>query len=103
MLSGHGVRRLVLFPFGEEGFVMRNWFLFALVGVFALVSMVVGSGEVLAQSPPEMVQFEPIVEWDAIFDTIRLSIGPVVVGALALGLAIWGARYVFSIIKSMGR
>jgi len=80
---------------------MRNWFLFALVGVFALVSMVVGSGEVLAQV--EQVEFEPIVEWGMIFETIRLSIGPVVVGALALGLAIWGARYVFSIIKSMGR
>ena len=81
---------------------MKNLFFFALVGVFAVVSMVAGSGELLAQTPP-VVTYTPIVDFGSIFDTITTAIGPIVVGALGLGLAIWGARYIFGIIKSMGR
>ena len=60
------------------------------------------SPEVFAQAT-NTVTLEPIVEFGSLFDTIRGAIAPLIVGALGLGLAIWCARYVFSIIKSMGR
>jgi len=73
---------------------------------FILCLAVVGLGmlgtlDVFAQT--EEVSFEEIVSFGEIFKTIRVSIGPLVAGAIGLGLAIWGARYVFRIIKSMGR
>ena len=61
------------------------------------------SPEVFAQATAESVPLTPIVEFGSLFDTIRTAIGPLVAAALGLGLAIWAARYVFSIIKSMGR
>lgn len=70
--------------------------------VFGAVA-VVGGGELFAQTTASTIEYESIVDFGDIFETIREAIGPVVVGALGLGLAIWGARYVFSIIKSMGR
>lgn len=70
-------------------------------GLFA-VMMFLGAGDLLAQETTA-VAFEPIVEFGTLFDTLKTSIAPLVAGALGLGLAIWGARYVFGIIKSMGR
>lgn len=61
-----------------------------------------GVGDLFAQET-NAVSYQEIVSFDNIFDTIRTSIGGVVAGALGLGLAIWGARYVFYVIKSMGR
>ena len=61
------------------------------------------SPEVFAQAVAEQVPFEPIVQFGSLFTTIRDTIGPLVAAALGLGLAIWAARYVFGIIKSMGR
>ena len=65
---------------------------------------VFGAGDLLAQTGGgSSVTFTPIVEFGNLFDTIRSSLGPIVVGALGLGLAIWGARYMFGVIKTMGR
>jgi len=75
---------------------------YAMAGLFA-VMMFFGSGELLAQTTPPTVAFDAIVDFGTIFDTIRAAVGPLVAGALGLGLAIWGARYIFGIIKSMGR
>jgi hypothetical protein len=96
MVSGE----LFLFPFGEKGLTMLNYFKYSIV---ALAVCTVGffAPEVLAQT--NTVSYEPIVEFGSLFDTIRTALGPIVVGALGLGLAIWGARYVFGVIKSMGR
>lgn len=92
----------------EKGFVMEKWKAFLLspqtyvtAGLFA-VMLFLGSADLLAQDETS-VAYEPIVNFGSIFDTIRTSIGPLVAGALGLGLAIWGSRYIFGIIKSMGR
>ena len=82
---------------------MRNLVMFALVGFFAMVAMVAGSGELLAQTTPEPVVFTEMVSWGTIFDTLRTAIAPLAAAALGLGLAIWAARYVFGVIKGMGR
>jgi len=80
--------------------------------VARLVAAVVGAGvfftgvDLLAQGgdpPSNTVTFTPIVNFGDLFTTITAVVGPLVAGALGLGLAIWGARYVFSIIKSVGR
>jgi len=74
-------------------------FLFAaIVAAFGFL----GLSEVFAQGG-NTITFEPIVEFGSLFETIRTALGPIVVGALGLGLAIWGARYIFGVIKSMGR
>ena len=72
-------------------------------GVFALL-MFVGGAEVFAQGGgAESVTFTPIVDFGTLFEQLRGPIATIVAAALGLGLAIWAARYVFSIIKSMGR
>jgi len=82
---------------------MRNWFLFCGIA-FAMVScMVLGAGEAFAQGTVPDVTFTPIVNFGDLFTTLTTVIGPIVAAALMLGLGIWGARYVFSIIRSMGR
>ena len=71
--------------------------------VFSL-STLLGNAVVFAQGGnANSVTFTPIVEFGEIFTSITTTLGPLVAAALGLGLAIWGARYVFSIIKSMGR
>jgi len=74
-----------------------------IAGVFGLM-MFFGGAELFADDPAgSAVTFTPIVSFDNIFDSIRTGLTAIVAGALGLGLAIWGARYVFSVIKSMGR
>jgi asparagine N-glycosylation enzyme membrane subunit Stt3 len=72
-----------------------------MAGVFCL-SLVLGSADVFAQTT-NTVDFVPIVDFGSIFGTITTALGPIVAGAIGLGLAIWGARYIFSVIKSTGR
>lgn len=92
----------------EKGIVMKNFLLspvtYAVTGMFALM-IVFGSADLFAQTPPatNAVTYSDLVTWSEIFTTIRSAVGPMVAGAISLGLAIWGARYVFGIIKSMGR
>jgi len=70
----------------------------------AVAVVAVGAGELLAQGGgATTVPFEPIVDFGSIFDTLKTYIAPLVATALGLGLAIWGAKYVFRIIKGMGR
>jgi hypothetical protein len=84
---------------------MKNFLLspasLVMAGFFA-VMLFLGQADLLAQETTT-VTFTPIVEFGTLFDTIKTSIAPLVAGALGLGLAIWVARYVFSVIKSMGR
>ena len=88
-------------------YLQKHFSLFVCAVVGACLMFV--SPEVFAQTtptptpPPSPVDLEPIVEFGSLFATIRDTIAPLVVGALGLGLAIWAARYIFSIIKSMGR
>ena len=72
-------------------------------GIFALL-MFFGGAEVFAQGDgATSITFTPIVDFGNLWTTLTTTLGPIVAGALGLGLAIWAARYVFSIIKSMGR
>jgi len=100
----HGVRQLVfLFPSGrKESVMMRNWLFCFGIAAFMMAAMFVGGAEAFAQGGNN-VEFTSIVEFGNLFDTIRTALAPIVVGALGLGLAIWGARYIFGVIKSMGR
>ena len=81
-------------------YLQKRLQLFVCVVVGALLMF--ASPEVFAQAT-DTVELEPIVNFGSLFDSIRTAIAPLVVGALGLGLAIWVARYIFSIIKSMGR
>jgi len=81
---------------------MKNLVMFFGIVTLAAVCMVVGSGELLAQTTND-VTYTPIVNFGDLFTTITTALGPIVAGALGLGLAIWGARYIFGVIKSMGR
>ena len=91
------------YPTGEKGFSMRNLVMCVAVFGVAAFCMAFGCGELFAQTTPTSVTFEPIVNFGDIFTSITTALGPIVAGALGLGLAIWGARYVFGVIKSMGR
>jgi len=55
-----------------------------------------------AQASVPDVTFTPIVNFTGIFETLFSVIGAPVAAVLSLGLAIWGARYMFFLIKSMG-
>jgi hypothetical protein len=35
--------------------------------------------------------------------TLKTTIGTIIVSALAIGLMVWAARYLFHVVKSMGR
>jgi hypothetical protein len=68
--------------------------------VAALVVAVVCPSLALAQST---VDAEPLVDFSGVFDSLKDVITTVVVGAIGIGLAIWATRYVFSVVRSMGR
>ena len=86
----------------SESRVFMNPMTYVIGGLFAL-GLLVGAGDVLAQGSVQSVDFDEIVSFGSVFDTIRTTIAPLVAAALGLGLAIWGARYIFRIIKSAGR
>jgi len=77
-----------------------------LVAVATTIGTALSGAAVFAQGqqqgPPD-VTFTPIVNFQGIFETLLPAVGVLVAAALGLGIAIWGARYMFSIIKSMGR
>jgi hypothetical protein len=69
--------------------------------VTVLVIAVVSPSLALAQTPS--VDATPLVDFGDVFDTLRSTVTTVVVGAIGIGLAVWATRYVFSIVRSMGR
>jgi hypothetical protein len=93
-------------PFGEKGLKMRDFLVRAkmyVVGVMCALAMLVCGVEVFAQTGPPDVEFTPIVNFGDLFTSITTTIGPLVAGALGLGLAIWGASYIFGVIRRMAR
>jgi len=76
-----------------------------LVAVAVFVGYVLNSGVVLAQSGggAQTIAYDPLINFGSIFDSIREPIGALVAGAIGLGLAIFLARYLFSVLKSMAR
>ena len=89
-----------------KGFLKKAW-CFVKLAVPAIVCgtvLVIGGGEVFAQTTPPSVQFTELVQFDStMWQTITAAVGAVVAAALGLGLGIWAARYIFGIIRSMGR
>jgi hypothetical protein len=97
---------VVLIPRREKGIAMKEFVMRAnALLMVVLVSGMFGASMALAQDPTasNQVTFQPIVEFGDLFSSLTDAIGPLVAGALVLGLSIWAARYVFGIIKSMGR
>lgn len=69
------------------------------------VALFFGADQLLAQGGggTQTVTFTPIVDFSNVFDSITSSVGPLVAGAIGLGLGLWGVMFMFSIIKRMGR
>jgi hypothetical protein len=66
------------------------------VAVFAVLSPSLA----LAQTA---VDAEPLVDFSNVFESLTSVVTTVVVGAVGIGLTVWATRYVFSIVRSMGR
>jgi hypothetical protein len=98
----------LFFSHWEEGVFMLSFVnrMFA-YGAFCATVLFVGAESLFAQGTgtgaATTVEFTPIVDFSSIFTTLTTTLGPLVAGALGLGLAIWGAGFVFSIIKRMAR
>ena len=85
---------------------MCRFVLPVIMGTVMLVCLLLGGAEVFAQGSPSgntSVDFESIVQFGSLFESIKTTIAPLVAAALTLGLAIWGASYIFSIVKRMAR
>ena len=67
------------------------------------LAMTVGAGDLFAQTTGDPVVITPIVDFSGVFATIATTVGPVIVGAIGLGLSIWAVRFMFGLVKSMGR
>ena len=83
---------------------MRNFVLPIVMGVVALMGMVFILPEVFAQgggSSTAPVPWEPLVDFVGTIGSLKTGLGTIVAGALGLGLAIWGASFIFRIIKRM--
>jgi ABC-type Fe3+ transport system permease subunit len=65
-----------------------------------LVVAVASPSVLLAQGS---VDAEPLVDFSGVFDSLKDTVTAVVVGAVGIGIAIWATRYVFSVVRSMGR
>jgi hypothetical protein len=66
------------------------------------LTMSIGAGDLFAQTGDPVV-ITPIVDFSGVFATIATTVGPVIVGAIGLGLSIWAVRFMFGLVKSMGR
>ena len=72
--------------------------------VAVMLTCCFGAGDVFAQGAGSTtVEFESIVEFGDLFTTLTDAIGPLIAGALMLGLGIWGTYYIFTNIKRMAR
>ena len=88
---------------GCRGVIAKRLYLmvFALFGAFLFFC----SPEVFAQGggSSNTVEFESLVSFGSIFDSIKAMVVPIIVGAVALGLGIWGVKFAFRLVKSFGR
>ena len=75
---------------------------FRLIGC-ALVAMCLGLIGVESAFADTPVQFNSLASFDSVFDSLRTAITTVVVAAIGLGLSIWGTKWMFRVVKSMGR
>jgi sugar phosphate permease len=69
------------------------------------VSFFVFAPDLLAETEPVVtpVNVEPLVNFDGVFESLKGIVTAVVVGAVGIGLSIWATRFIFHIVKSMGR
>jgi hypothetical protein len=78
-----------------------------MLSVFVALSFVLLTGGVImAQSgsfTPETVTFEPLIDFSTLFTNLLTAVAPVVAGAIGVGLAIWGTRWLYQRAKSLAR
>ena len=84
---------------------MRGFLVKSVAVVLTVCGAVLCAPELFAQGGggANTVTFTPIVDFGNLFTTLTTTIGPIVAGALGLGLAIWGSRYIYGVIKSASR
>jgi hypothetical protein len=83
---------------------MKGMYLKALVcAVVVCFVSAIGAESLLAQTTGSAVTYEPMVDFSGLFTTLVGVIGPLVAGAMGIGLSIWVAKYAFGIIRGMGR
>jgi hypothetical protein len=71
--------------------------------VAVLVGIALSPEFLLVQNGPPALKIEPIVDFSSVFSSLSSLVTTVVVGALGIGLAIWGTRFLFRLVKSMSR
>jgi hypothetical protein len=52
---------------------------------------------------PEVVTFTPLIDFTSLFTGLLETVAPVVAGAIGVGLAIWGTRWLYQRAKSLAR
>jgi len=65
------------------------------------VLMLFGAGDVFAQG--SAVTFTPLVDLSGVFTSLTTVVGVVVGAAITLAGGVWVTKYMFSLVKSMGR
>jgi hypothetical protein len=82
-------------------------FLYGLFFVAALTMVSLVPCEVFAQTfTAEPVEFQSLVQFDGsggVLEAIKSPLAAILAGAIGIGLAVWAARFFFTIVKSMGR
>jgi hypothetical protein len=76
--------------------------------VFSLFSAVVAAAVVtlvpcILYAAGAAAEAEPLVDFGSVFDTLKGTVTTIVIAAIGLGLGIWATRFIFGIVKSMGR
>ena len=78
-------------------------FVFAIVCVAVAFPSLALAETSESSSSVSPVTVEPLVDFGGVFDSLKGVVTNVVVGAVAIGLGIWATRFIFHLVKSMGR
>ena len=82
--------------------MMRNWLFCFGIAAFMMAAMFVGGAEAFAQGG-NAVEFAPLVDLSGVFGSLTTVVASIVGAAIALAGGVWVTKYIFSLVKSMGR
>jgi hypothetical protein len=82
---------------------MQVFALFVAVAVFILTGGGVLLAEEVAAFTPAEVSFSPLIDFGSLFTSLLTAVAPIVAGAIGVGLAIWGTRWLYQRAKSLAR
>jgi hypothetical protein len=74
----------------------------AVVGVVS-TALLYAPEVAFAQDGGAVVKVDELVDFDGAFDSLKSMLKYVLAGAIGIGLAVWGAKFLFRVVKSMGR